>query len=143
LPTEAEWEYACRAGATTSRYFGEAEDLLRKYAWYARNAQDRSMLPGRPDLGVAGSCLKANDFGLFDMLGNALEWCEDRYAETYPPDESAYDRDPVQDKHSRVMRGGSFTNQAVYVRSAVRSEFAPTSRRFNLGFRVVRTFPVE
>ncbi|HUY31243.1 MAG TPA: SUMF1/EgtB/PvdO family nonheme iron enzyme, partial [Pirellulales bacterium] len=69
LPSEAEWEYACRAGATTARYFGETERLLGEYAWFTRNSQDRWMLP-------VGS-LKPNDWGLFDAYGNALEWCRD------------------------------------------------------------------
>ena len=70
LPTEAEWEYACRALATTARPYGETTALLGKYAWYMENSQQRWMLP-------VGS-LKPNDFGLFDMLGNAMEWCQDR-----------------------------------------------------------------
>src|SRR5205807_1829546 len=69
LPTEAEWEFACRAGAQTSRYYGETEELLGNYAWYTKNSGDRWML------GVGS--LKPNDLGLFDMLGNAWQWCED------------------------------------------------------------------
>jgi formylglycine-generating enzyme required for sulfatase activity len=81
LPSEAEWEYACRAGAVTSRYYGDTEELLGKYAWYTKNSQDRGMLPGEAGkLGVPGGCLKPNDFGLFDMLGNALEWCQESIA---------------------------------------------------------------
>src|SRR5262249_20156964 len=69
LPTEAECELACRAGAETSRYYGETEELLGRYAWYAKESQDKKMLP-------PGS-LRPNDLGLFGMLGNALEWCQD------------------------------------------------------------------
>src|SRR5262249_50692357 len=69
LPTEAEWEYACRAGAVTSGYYGEGEELLGQYAWYTKNSQNKGMLP-------VGS-RKPNDLGLFDMYGNALEWCQD------------------------------------------------------------------
>ena len=68
LPTEAEWEYACRAGAVTSRPYGGGDDLLDHYAWYDRNARGRA--------GRVGS-LKPNDLGMFDMLGNAWEWCHD------------------------------------------------------------------
>ena len=103
LPTEAEWEFACRALATTARPYGETTALLGKYAWYIENSQQRWMLP-------VGS-LKPNDFGLFDMLGNALEWCQDRAA-YYPTDrplvEDAEQVGEVRDSESRVVRGGSF-----------------------------------
>ena len=70
LPTEAEWEYACRAGAITSRYYGLSIDLLEQYARYQANSQDHAW--------PCGSLLP-NDLGLFDMLGNVYEWCQDRY----------------------------------------------------------------
>jgi formylglycine-generating enzyme required for sulfatase activity len=70
LPTEAEVEYATRAGALTSRYYGETEELLPKYAWYITNSQDKTWPVGN---------LKPNDLGLFDMQGNATTWCQDRY----------------------------------------------------------------
>ena len=66
LPTEAEWEYACRAGAVTSRYYGRTEELLGKYAWYSQNSQGRVWPCGQ---------LLPNELGLFDMLGNVYEWC--------------------------------------------------------------------
>src|ERR1700730_2519877 len=69
LPSEAEWEYACRAKALISRFYGETEELLAKYAWYEKNAQNRS--------GVPGDCLKPNDLGLFDVLGHAAKWCQE------------------------------------------------------------------
>ena len=69
LPTEAEWEYACRAGAVTSRYFGVNVDLLGQYAWYLATSQDHAW--------PCGSLLP-NDLGLFDMLGNVYEWCQER-----------------------------------------------------------------
>src|SRR5262249_33897707 len=69
LPTEAEWEYACRAGAWTSRYYGVSEALLKKYAWYTKNSGDERTCPtGR---------YKPNDLGLLDTLGNVMEWCQD------------------------------------------------------------------
>src|SRR5262249_33608727 len=69
LPTEAEWEYACRAGVTDARYYGETEELLARHAWYTTNSRNRNMaLPGS---------FRPNDLGLFDLLGNALEWCAD------------------------------------------------------------------
>ena len=68
LPTEAEWEYACRAGAVTSRYYGHSIDLLDAYAWYQANSKEHAW--------TCGSLLP-NDLGLFDMLGNMYEWCQD------------------------------------------------------------------
>ena len=98
LPSEAEWENACRAGSLTSRYFGEAEDLLGKYAWYTKNSQERGMLPGEVGkLGVAGDCLKPNDFGLFDMLGNAVEWCQESSV-YYSPGPGGKAAEDIEDK---------------------------------------------
>jgi serine/threonine protein kinase/formylglycine-generating enzyme required for sulfatase activity len=125
LPTEAEWEYACRAGAETAFSFGEAEDLLGKYAWSLNS-------PGgsRP-VGV----LRPNDLGLFDMHGNACEWCQDRYGAL---DDN--ERSLVENLELRVLRGGSFGDWAVFVRSAQRSRDRPNTRGVNIGFRPARTF---
>jgi serine/threonine protein kinase/formylglycine-generating enzyme required for sulfatase activity len=140
LPTEAEWEFACRAGAVTSRYYGETEELLGKYVWYTKNSLDRGMLPGRPGLlGVPGDALKPNDLGLFDMLGNAYAWCQDRYG-PYEPGDDKGDAEVVGDKPSRVWRGGSFLNQALNVRCAERRRNVPTDSRSNASFRPARTF---
>ena len=70
LPTEAEWEYACRAGAVTSRYYGRSVELLGRYAWYSQNSQGRAWPCGQ---------LLPNELGLFDMLGNVYEWCQEQY----------------------------------------------------------------
>jgi formylglycine-generating enzyme required for sulfatase activity len=146
LPSEAEWEYACRAGAVTSRYYGETEELLGKYAWYTKNSQNRGMLPGPAGgFGVAGGRLKPNDFGLFDMLGNALEWCQDSMA-YYPTAaegkavEDVEDTKDITDKLNRVLRGGSFFSQPRNVRSADRNWNVPTTRFTGVGFRPARTF---
>src|SRR5262249_40690432 len=69
LPTEAEWEYACRAGAVTRRYYGDTDELLGEYAWYRKTASDASVR--------AAGLLKPNDRGLFDLYGNAVEWVLD------------------------------------------------------------------
>jgi formylglycine-generating enzyme required for sulfatase activity len=140
LPTEAEWEYACRAGASTSRYYGETEPLLRYYAWYTKNAHDQSLLP-------AGQMLP-NDLGLFDMLGNAWQWCQDPYDTgggriKKGTDGELREDDPITDKRRRVIRGGSFESQAPLVRSAYRSMYAPTDRFRNVGFRLARTITAE
>jgi formylglycine-generating enzyme required for sulfatase activity len=139
LPTEAELEYATRAGAATSRYYGETEEQLEKYARYQKNGQEQAWPVGGK---------KPNDLGLFDVHGNVWNWCQDRY-ENYPAGQGgkAYDDKEgaltINIQDSRVMRGGSFTNQAVIVRSATRSGNVP-STRFNIfGFRPARTFTAE
>jgi serine/threonine protein kinase/formylglycine-generating enzyme required for sulfatase activity len=136
LPSEAEMEYATRAGAVTARYFGETEDLLFKYAWYNKNAQEKPWPVG---------VLKPNDFGLFDVQGNVLNWCQERY-NSYPKSDGicmdSEDDLPVNSTDRRVLRGGSFSFQASYVRSALRGDFVPTSRLNHIGFRPARTLPL-
>ena len=108
LPTEAEMEYATRAGALTSRYYGETEELLPKYAWYTKNSQEKTWPVGS---------LKPNDLGLFDMQGNVFTWCQERY-ESYPQgkgEETEEDKEDIlsiNTQNSRVLRGGSFLVQA-------------------------------
>ena len=138
LPTESEWEYASRSGALTSRYFGETEDLLGQYAWYTKNSLNRWMLP-------VGS-LKPNDLGLFDIQGNALEWCHDvskyyRVSSTGGWSEDLPDVSEVRDSQVRMLSGGSFFYQPLYVRSAYRFRHQPTVRLFTLGMRAARTYP--
>jgi hypothetical protein len=143
LPSEAEWEYACRAGSVTARYYGEAEDLLGRYAWYTKNSLDRWMLP-------VGS-LKPNDLGLFDVQGNAMEWCHERvflYGPGKPggPYKDNGDISDIRDTRngkleSRLLRGGSFRNRSRIVRSSVRNGFRPANRNNGVGFRPARTFP--
>jgi formylglycine-generating enzyme required for sulfatase activity len=133
LPTEAEMEYATRAGALTSRYYGETEDLLPRYAWYLKNAQEKT----RP----VGS-LKPNDLGLFDMQGNVYTWCQERY-KSYPQgpgEEAEEDIYSTNTQNSRVLRGGSFIYQASLVRSAFRNLYVPALRYNYGGFRPARTF---
>ncbi len=136
LPTEAEWEYACRAASTTTRYFGETEELLGQYAWYTENSGDKWMLP-------VGS-LKPNDNGLFDMQGNVMEWCQDRVLFYEKGSEDMSDSGEIgkiSDSGSRVLRGGSFSSYASYVRSASRTANRPDNRSVSIGFRVARTYP--
>jgi formylglycine-generating enzyme required for sulfatase activity len=138
LPTEAEMEYATRAGATTSRYYGESEELLGNYAWYAKNSGDLLQPVGRK---------KPNDYGLFDAQGNCYTWCQEPYG-AYPV---AEDRGAVDDREvdkdklsvvgnmSRVLRGGSFSYLAPNSRSARRVDYVPAFRYYHLGFRPART----
>jgi serine/threonine protein kinase/formylglycine-generating enzyme required for sulfatase activity len=138
LPTEAEWEYVCRAGTVTSRHYGEALSLVRNYAWYLQNTPDtRAHECGR---------LKPNELGVFDLLGNVYEWCLDPHL-TYRQDGSTEGFedtmiDPqVAEKAPRVLRGGTYTNPAAIVRSAVRHRGVPSHRSPYLGFRLARTLP--
>ncbi len=140
LPTEAEMEYAIRAGALTSRYYGETEELLPKYAWYVKNSQERTWPVGS---------LKANDLGLFDVYGNLITWCQERYKE-YPAgkgDQAVEDQEDglvVKDTDSRVLRGGTFVMQASAARSANRNNAAmPTFGNYAIGFRPARTLPLS
>jgi serine/threonine protein kinase/formylglycine-generating enzyme required for sulfatase activity len=137
LPTEAEWEYACRADSVTDWSMGQAEDLLDRYVWFFNNAGNRTH--------PAGS-LRPNDWGLFDLHGNAWEWCQDRYAALPEggPDRIVEDKDDkeniVDRKSSRLPRGGAFNQNRVNVRSAVRLRTEPAYRNDDVGFRPARTF---
>ena len=144
LATESEWEYACRAGAGTSRYYGDSEELLGKYGWYMKNSGDRTWPVGN---------LKPNDLGLFDMHGNVDTWCQGRYG--------AYSRGKTLDgflgsgrsviedreymtagleKEWRVLRGGAFPDRPGNLRSSSRNWFQPGNRNTSSGFRPARTY---
>jgi formylglycine-generating enzyme required for sulfatase activity/serine/threonine protein kinase len=138
LPTEAEWEYACRAHATTSRFCGDSEELLQHYCWYADNSRDSYTLP-------VGS-MKPNYFGLFDIHGNADEWCQER-RRLYPlvsPSQAVDDIEDtamVRDSEERVLRGGSYGARPAFVRSANRFQARPDTVRRYYSFRIARTMP--
>jgi formylglycine-generating enzyme required for sulfatase activity len=127
LPTEAEWEYACRAATDSPWSFGDDPDLLGDYAWLNANSGSRAhpVAEKRP-----------NPWGLHDMHGNVWEWCWDRYG--------AYSSRPVSDPHGpvfnrrRVLRGGSFFVSPESLRSASRDDFQPELRFRHVGFRCVR-----
>ncbi|MBF0461068.1 MAG: formylglycine-generating enzyme family protein [Magnetococcales bacterium] len=127
LPTEAEWEYAVRAGTETTRYWGDGAEGMDQYAWYGDNAGKKSHPVGQ---------LKPNAWGLYDMLGNVWEWCQDRYSN------KTYTKDPVTDPQGpvegagRVMRGGGWNGYAGHLRAAYRFELDPGYRRRNLGLRL-------
>ena len=140
LPTEAEWEYACRAGAVTARYYGETDELLPHHAWYSKNSLDRWPLP-------VGT-LEPNDLGLFDMLGNDFEWCQDPLLyytsgrSIKPSDDKGYigDLKGIQDRYGRLLRGGAFANRPRFVRSAFRSRNRPSVAVISCGLRPARTY---
>jgi formylglycine-generating enzyme required for sulfatase activity len=136
LPTEAEWEYACRAGTVTSRHYGESEELLKMYARYMKNSARRSWPVGS---------LKPNDWGLFDMHGNVWTWCQGRYqANAALPDgrivDEAEDSLDVVETELRVLRGGSFPDAPAEVRAARRVSVHPGRSINYVGFRLARTF---
>jgi len=129
LPTEAEWEFACRAGNQGRFSFGDDETQLLDYAWYGEKG-------GRNTKSVGTKA--ENDLGLFDLHGNVWEWCGDGYG----PYNATHAIDPVgsKDADRRVLRGGSFNALPSIVRSAVRNSSRPDLRNFGSGFRPARTY---
>jgi sulfatase modifying factor 1 len=128
LPTEAQWEYACRAGTKSRFSFGDDDSDLEEYAWFYKNAPHT----GERYAHLVGQ-KKANSWGLFDMHGNVCEWCRDRYAK-----ELAGGTDPLGPStgSGRVYRGGCWDDPAGYCGSAYRNWFAPARRDILVGFRL-------
>ncbi len=129
LPTEAEWEYACRAGTTTEYSFGDSAGDLGQYAWYDANSSSRSHQVGQK---------QPNAFGLYDMHGNVWEWCEDVWHEDYsgaPSDGGAWTSGGVSSK--RIIRGGSWLNDGGYLTSTSRLGGALIDHDPYIGLRVV------
>jgi formylglycine-generating enzyme required for sulfatase activity len=129
LPTEAQWEYACRAGSTARYCFGDEESGLGEYAWYHGNSDDKT----HP---VGGK--KRNAWGLYDMHGNVWEWCQDLYDGAYYANSPTDDPTGPATGPIRVFRGGSWNYGAGDCRSAHRGGGTPGSRDGDLGFRVAR-----
>jgi formylglycine-generating enzyme required for sulfatase activity len=138
LPTEAEWEYACRAGTTTQYSFGDERHKLANYAWHDENAYKAGeQYPHR-----VGQKLP-NAWVLYDVHGNVWEWCADWYGPySGKLDEAIVDPTGPENGRHRVWRGGSFSESAENTRSASRLSFGRVGYRpeFAAGFRVVRTF---
>ncbi len=128
LPTEAEWEYACRAGTSGDRY-----GVLDNIAWYKDNSNKSTQPVGQKD---------KNEFGLYDMLGNVWEWCWDWYKEGYDKDQRDNPKDPDNGSY-RVIRGGSWRNDARLCRSAFRGDSGPDSRSYDVGFRLSRSVALD
>jgi len=118
LPTEEEWEYCCRAGSTTDFCFGDSEEELKEYAWTWENSDLKTHPVGQK---------KPNAWGLYDMHGNVWEWCD-----------SFYFKDETDSNSYRVLRGGSWSNNARSARSAIRRSSSPGDSYHLIGFRLVR-----
>ena len=138
MPTEAEWQYACRAGTTSSRFYGSSEELLREYAWYTGSSFNERAWP-------VGQ-LKPNDLGLFDMYGSVWEWGQNWVRPSNPmsKDSTAVDTEDtiltVSKDYKRPRLGGSFTYPADYLRSGYQNEgYIPDERRDSVGLRIART----
>jgi formylglycine-generating enzyme required for sulfatase activity len=125
LPTEAEWEYACRAGTTTQYSFGDDEKLVGDYGWFAGNSVKQTHPVGQK---------KPNAWGVYDMHGNVWEWCSDWYGD-YSDGEVTNPQGPSSGSN-RVIRGGSWINSAGHCRSAIRGGLIPSIRGYILGFRL-------
>jgi len=136
LLSEAEWEYAARAGATTRYSFGDDDAELEQYAWYDGNANNRSHPVGEKT---------PNAFGIFDMHGNVWEWVEDCQSDSLEhlskpaaAGGAAASRSCASDT-PRVLRGGSWSDPPQRLRSAARIAGPPDARDYIVGFRVART----
>jgi formylglycine-generating enzyme required for sulfatase activity len=137
LPTEAEWEYACRAGSQTEYSFGADGGALGAYGWYAKNAGKKTHPVGQK---------QPNPWGLYDMHGNVAEWCQDTYAKDYY--KSSPEKNPrgPADGKQYVLRGGAWNTPAENTRSAFRLGENPgfadaCLARDAIGFRCVRKAP--
>jgi formylglycine-generating enzyme required for sulfatase activity len=129
LPTEAEWEYAARAGSQSTYSFGSAGSRLPDYAWFQNNSAGTTHPVGQR---------APNDWGLHDMQGNVHEWCADWYNRDYYAGSPS--RHPVGPRKgvARVLRGGDWGSEAWYCRCAIRSLSSPQRRSPRVGFRVVK-----
>jgi acetoin utilization deacetylase AcuC-like enzyme/formylglycine-generating enzyme required for sulfatase activity len=137
LPTEAEWEYACRAGSSTQYNFGNGSGSLKDHAWYTENSSATTHPVGQK---------KPNAWGLYDMHGNVAEWCNDHYSEAYYQQSPGKDpRGPAEGKE-RALRGGAWNSSAESCRSAYRASDPSIDdtclANDAIGFRCVRNAPV-
>jgi formylglycine-generating enzyme required for sulfatase activity len=128
LPTEAQWEYACRAGTTTSYSFGDYPSKLGQFAWHSTQIEAQRVGQKLP-----------NSWGLYDMHGNVWEWCFDLYGDY--ENRSVNDPSGPRSGLQRVLRGGSFNSLPTICRSAYRNHWVPNTRTNDIGFRLSRTYP--
>ena len=131
LPTEAEWEYCARAGSDTSYCFGDDPEggRLVNYAWFERNSSGQTHPVG---------VLSPNSWGFYDMHGNVTEWVQDYYDRQYYSNSSETDPKGPESGRKRVVRGGSWINQAYSCRSAARGYYSADYTDSDFGFRIVK-----
>jgi formylglycine-generating enzyme required for sulfatase activity len=147
LPSEAEWECACRAGTTTQFWFGDQLSGLPACEWFEGNVGGTYFKPGTQRVATR----RANPWGLHDMAGNVREWCEDHYYDSYqgaPKNGSAWHHESTatgrrqpRSLRTRVVRGGSWGSSGKSCRSASRGRFPRHARWMELGFRPVALLP--
>jgi eukaryotic-like serine/threonine-protein kinase len=131
LPTFAEWEYSARALTTTGRYFGERDGLLAGYAWFEGNSGNV--------LHAVGS-LKPNAFGLFDVYGSMLEWCQESMVfARQPGSRDVEDLTPATANNERIIRSGAYNFLSQRLVSSYLGPISPVTQWDNIGFRVART----
>lgn len=130
LPTEAEWEYAARAGSDELYSFGDGSSELSKYAWYGNEGYGGRTSPVRYK--------QPNAWGLYDMHGNVWEWVQDWYGESYYANSPTNDPKGPESGKFRVYRGGSWVAKAANLRASIRFSGLPSSRSRDIGFRLVR-----
>ena len=128
LPTESQWEYACRAGTSTNYSFGSSESSLGNYGWYTSNSSRKTHPVGQK---------KPNAWGIYDMRGNVSEWCLDWYDKGYYSSSPSVDPSGPTSGSGRVLRGGCWSSDPEYCRSAARFGFIPDYSGINFGFRVI------
>jgi formylglycine-generating enzyme required for sulfatase activity/tRNA A-37 threonylcarbamoyl transferase component Bud32 len=128
LPTEAQWEYSARAGSPSKFGFGDDDEELTEYAWYYANSRWKAHPAGQK---------KSNAWGLYDMHGNAWEWCQDWYDKDYYQESPKLDPLGPSDGTRRVLRGGAWSYDLTYSRAAYRGSSLPSFRDDHGGFRVV------
>jgi len=134
LPTEAEWEYACRAETTSKFFHGSLKMNLTQYAWFYDNTFKKDSMHAQ-----AVGTKKPNKWGLYDMLGNVYEWCSDWYSRNY------YNKSPVQNPKGpmygsyKVVRGGDWARTDYFLRVSSRRYYSPHYKDVNVGFRLAKS----
>ena len=129
MPTEAEWEYACRAGTETKYNTGNSESDLARAGWYSKNSGNKTHPVGQK---------APNSWGLYDMHGNLWEWCNDWYDLDYYNSSPSVEPTGPYSGSNRVKRGGGYGHEASFARSAIRSGNGPILLSSHVGFRIVR-----